>query len=259
MDDALQRENALIDSVLPLAQRRIAAALRRIRRPTATIAVAATRLGRLLVAASDRGLLTVRYADDEDDTSFIADLRRLFDLAENPTLAADVSREIDALLNGCPEPITARPVDLSLVTSAFERRALARLRAVPPGAVTTYRALAAAAGSPDAQRAIGNTVAANPLAIYVPCHRVIKSDGAIGNYGGGVQRKVALLRAEGFVADGAGRVPATAVYGHLGTRIFCRLTCGAARRARRERMLIFAEPARAAAAGLRPCKLCRPG
>ena len=152
-----------------------------------------------------------------------------------------------------------RPVDLSLVRTDFQRRALMRLRrAVPPGSVITYQALAAAVGAPSGQRAIGNTMATNPVPLYVPCHRVIRSDGTIGNYGGGVARKIKLLRAEGFSVARDHRLPAGSVMGHLVTHIFCRPQCHAAMRADRAKSVIFANSGRARSAGLRACKLCHP-
>ena len=81
----------------------------------------------------------------------------------------------------------------TLSSPDFQRRAYTSLRKVPPGAVITYHGLAATVGQPDSQRAIGNTMALNPVPIFVPCHRVIRSDGAIGNYGGGVDRKFQFL------------------------------------------------------------------
>jgi O-6-methylguanine DNA methyltransferase len=251
-------DDAALKELLRKAHRRLDPVLRRIARPRAEVGIAPTALGRLLIAQTARGLLTVRFPDQDDGATFLRGLRDQFDLVESDAMAAEVGNEIGRLLDGDAAAIAQRPVDLSLITSDFQRRALMRLRKVPAGAVTTYQALAGATGSPSAQRAIGNTVAVNPVAIYVPCHRVIRSDGTIGNYGGGVERKLALLRAEGFAAGYAQRIPAAAVYGHLGTRIFCRPTCVAAMRARRDRMFIFAGPDRASAAGMRPCKLCRP-
>ena len=101
-------------------------------------------------------------------------------------------------------------------------------------------------------------MASNPVPIYVPCHRVIRSDGSIVNYGGGVDRKIKLLRAEGFEVGNDLRVPAHAVFGHQRTHIFCRPGCSAAKRADRSRMVIFADPEKARRAGLRACKVCRP-
>jgi methylated-DNA-[protein]-cysteine S-methyltransferase len=251
-------DEATVDQLLPKAHRRLESSLGRIRRPQATIGITETGLGPLMVAHGERGLLAVRFVNQGNDPAFVAALRRRFDPIENQAMAAEVGQEVDLLLHGHPQKVAQRPVDLSLVQSDFEQRALRRLCSVPAGAVTTYKALAAASGSPDAQRAVGNTVAGNPIAIYVPCHRVIKSDGSIGNYGGGVERKLALLRAEGFTPDRNKRLPATAVYGHLETRIFCRPTCSAAQRAKRERMIIFAGSIEAMSSGLRPCKLCRP-
>lgn len=251
-------DEAELDELLRTAHRRFDRALKRMRRPRVEIGVTASPLGPLLIAQSARGLMLVRFLDIPATAALMAELKERFDLVESAAMAATIGGEIERLLDGETAAIAARPVDLSLVASAFQRRALTRLRKVPAGAVTTYQALAAASGSPRAQRAIGNTVASNPLAIYVPCHRVIKSDGALGNYGGGVERKLKLLRAEGFGFDRGRRVPAGTVYGHLVTRIFCRPTCAAAKRARIERMLIFPDTKGAATAGMRPCKRCHP-
>jgi len=250
-DDAL-------DGLLTAAHRRLDPALRRIRRPRAEIDVIESAFGPLMVAQSERGLLAVRFMDVKDGDKIPDGLREHFELVENHTFGAQIADELDHLMHGDAAAVAARPVDLSLVAGEFQRRALVRLRRIPAGAVVTYQGLAGMAGSPSAQRAVGNTVASNPVAIYVPCHRVIKSDLTIGNYGGGVERKLKLLRAEGFAADRARRIPPEAVYGHLGTRIFCRPTCSAAKRANRDRMLIFPAPRGAAAAGMRPCKLCHP-
>ncbi len=258
MFDSHEAEPTGVDELLQAAHRRLDPVLRRIRRPRVDIGVADSALGRLLIAQSARGLLVMRFLDASVEEEIPVELRTRFDLIENPLIAAEVAEEIERLLRGDADAVTARPVDLSLVESDFQRRALTRLRRIPAGAVVTYQALAGMIGAPSAQRAIGNTVASNPVAVYVPCHRVIKSDGSIGNYGGGVERKLKLLRAEGFSPDRERRVPVDAVYGHLGTRIFCRPTCSAAKRASRERMLIFPGPRGASAAGMRPCKLCHP-
>jgi methylated-DNA-[protein]-cysteine S-methyltransferase len=250
--------DAAIDNILRIARRRLARALAPIRRPVARIGVIESRLGRLLAAESPRGLVALTYLDSRDGKTTIAALKRKFDLVDDPETAARIGAEIDQYLAGDPEAIAQRPIDLSLVASAFQRRALTRLREVPPGSVVTYQGLAAAIGSPSSQRAIGTAMASNPLPIYVPCHRVIKSDGKIGNYGGGVERKLKLLRAEGFAVDRGDRVGPQAVYGHWQSRIFCRPTCSAVRRAERQKWIIFTDPERARGVGMRACKLCRP-
>jgi methylated-DNA-[protein]-cysteine S-methyltransferase len=248
----------VVDEMLRLAHERIAHALELIRRPVVRVGVVESPLGRLLAAQSPRGLVALTYLDSREGNSTLAALRQKFDLVEDPETAAGIGREIERFLSGDLEAIARRRIDLSLVESPFQRRALTRLREVPPGSVVTYQALAASIGAPSSQRAIGNTMASNPIPIYVPCHRVIKSDGRIGNYGGGVDRKLKLLRAEGFEVDRGDRIPPQAVYGHWQSRIFCRPTCSAVRRAERRKWIIFTDPARARGAGMRACKLCRP-
>jgi len=251
-------DDAVVDEMLAAARPRLHRALRRIGRPRARVAVIETALGRLLIADGPRGLLAVKYLDSSDGAGALAELRQRFDLEEHPATAARIAGEIERFLAGDVAAVTHRRVDLSLVESDFQRRALKRLRRVPPGSVVTYAALADAIGAPASQRAIGNTMASNPLPIYVPCHRVIKSDGTIGNYGGGVKRKLRLLGAEGFRADRGNRLPGTAVYGHWASRIFCRPACSSVRRANRKRWLIFGDAAHARGAGMRACKICHP-
>lgn len=253
-----EASDAAIENILHLARQRLTRALAPIRRPVARIGVIESRLGRLLAAESPRGLVALTYLDSTDGKTVIAALKQKFDVVEDPETAARIGAEIEAYLAGDGDAIAHRPIDLSLVASAFQRRALTRLRTVPPGSVVTYQGLAAAIGSPSSQRAIGTTMATNPLPIYVPCHRVIKSDGTIGNYGGGVARKLKLLRAEGFAVDRGERVGPQAVYGHWQSRIYCRPTCSAVRRAERKKWIIFTDSARAQGVGMRACKLCHP-
>ncbi|HVB80839.1 MAG TPA: methylated-DNA--[protein]-cysteine S-methyltransferase [Candidatus Binataceae bacterium] len=251
-------DDAAVDAALRAVRRKLARTLGRARRPLARIGVIGSPVGRLLVAESARGLLAVQFLDVPEAPDAMAALREAFDLVEDPEAAARVGDEIERYLKGDMHALD-RPVDLSLVRTDFQRRALMRLRrAVPPGSVITYQGLAAAVGAPSSQRAIGNTMATNPVPLYVPCHRVIRSDGTIGNYGGGVARKVRLLRAEGFSVNRDHRLPAGSVMGHLVTHIFCRPRCHAAMRADRAKSVIFANSGRARGAGLRACKLCRP-
>jgi len=248
----------VVDELLQKARSRLTAALARIRRPLARMAVIDSSIGSLVAAQSTRGLVALRFMDSDDTAALLAALRQRFELVEDDAVAVEIGREIEQLMDGDSDPISARAVDLSLVESDFQRRALRRLRRVPAGSVISYRGLAAALGVPSGQRAIGNSVATNPVPIYVPCHRVIRSDGSIGNYGGGPERKLRLLRAEGFGVDRQRRVPPEAVYGHWVSRIFCRPTCSSVRRAERRQWLIFADPERARAFGMRACKLCHP-
>jgi O-6-methylguanine DNA methyltransferase len=258
LENGAEIPDELIEELLRKARSRLAPALYRIRRPLARVAVIESSIGRLLAAQSIRGLLALRFLDSDDTVAILAAVRRRFDVVEDDAVGAEIGDEIEGLMRGDTDAITDRAVDLSLVESDFQRRALARLRRVPAGSVISYQGLAAAIGMPSAQRAVGNTVASNPVPIYVPCHRVIRSDGSLGNYGGGPERKLKLLRAEGFEADLQRRLPLDAVYGHLGSKIFCRPTCSAVRRSERRPWLIFANPEGAQRFGMRACKLCRP-
>jgi len=257
-EDGADIPDELIEGLLRKARSRLGPALDRIRRPLVRVAVIESSIGRLLAAQSPRGLVALRFMDSNDTASVLTAVRRRFDVVEDDVVASEIGGEIERLMQGDTGAVSARAVDLSLVESNFQRRALARLRRVPAGSVISYQGLAAAIGVPSGQRAIGNTVASNPVPIYVPCHRVIRSDGSLGNYGGGPERKLKLLRAEGFSVDLQRRVPPDAVYGHWVSHIFCRPTCSAVRRAERRQWLIFTNPERAQQFGMRACKLCHP-
>lgn len=258
IDSAAELDGAAVTELLAKVHPRLQRALERVARPAARIGIIESSVGRLFVAESDRGLLGVHYSDTGDDTAMIDAIRQKFDLREDAEAARRILDEIERALAGDNDAVAHRRIDYSLVTSPFQRRAFARLRQVPAGGVVTYHALAAAIGAPSGQRAVGNAMATNPLPIFVPCHRVIKSDGSIGNYGGGVERKLKLLRAEGFRIGKGNRVPSDAVYGHWQSHIFCRPECSAVRRADRKRWIIFSDASRANASGMRPCKLCHP-
>ncbi|SVB73918.1 uncharacterized protein METZ01_LOCUS226772, partial [marine metagenome] len=93
------------------------------------------------------------------------------------------------------------PLDFSGATS-FQRRIFQRLLKIPYGRIVSYGDIADELGEPGAARAVGQAVGANPLPILVPCHRVVRSDGKLGGYSGGLRRKVLLLGIEGVVVDG---------------------------------------------------------
>jgi methylated-DNA-[protein]-cysteine S-methyltransferase len=255
--DRIEVDDRTIDTMVRSAQPQLHRAMKLVRRPEARVAIVPSPIGKLFVAEGPRGLVSVHFLWISDAGRTLETLRRKFDLVENEPSSTALRRYIDRYFAGDLNILT-RAVDLSLVASEFHRLALTYLRTVPAGAVISYQGLAAALGHPDAQRAIGNTMASNPIPIFVPCHRVIKSDGTIGNYGGGVKRKIILLRNEGFVVKPDMKVPECAVLGHRKTKIFCRPGCTAARRAAHVNQLIFADAAHARRAGLRACKLCRP-
>jgi methylated-DNA-[protein]-cysteine S-methyltransferase len=152
--------------------------------------------GPLLAAATKRGL--VKLAFPEEDVDGV--LERLAQRVSPRIVAADgqldpVRRELDEYFAGRRRGF-ALPLDWTLV-GPFGRRVLGATSEIPYGGVLSYAEVAAEAGSPRGSRAAGNALGANPIPIVVPCHRVLRSGGALGGYGGGLDRKRFLLELEG--------------------------------------------------------------
>jgi O-6-methylguanine DNA methyltransferase len=249
-----------VEELLVRSRGKVDSALKRIRRPQAAVGVVKSKLGSLLVAMSARGIVLNHYFEDTSNAAaVVAKLRLEFDPVEDQRVVGEIGEEVDRYLTG-ETNVLRQNIDLTLAGSGFQKKVLDRLCAVPRGAVISYQALAAAAGSARSARAVGNALHNNPVPIYVPCHRVVLSDGRIGGYGGGVSRKLQLLRSEGFAVYGhTASIPDTAVWGHIGTRIYCSPSCRTSARVDRARILFFADPEQAQRAGMRPCKICRPG
>lgn len=154
-------------------------------------------VGELLVAATDRGVVAVVYLDgDALDPALDALAQRISPrVLAAPRRLDPARRELDEYFAG-GRTVFDVPLDWQL-THGFGRRVLQATARVPYGAVASYRDVAAAAGSPRGSRAAGNALGSNPLPIIVPCHRVLRSGGALGGYTGGVERKRTLLRIEG--------------------------------------------------------------
>jgi methylated-DNA-[protein]-cysteine S-methyltransferase len=155
-------------------------------------------LGRLLVVQGAEGIVRIGFEEEPED-------RLLADVASGlgPRIVAS-DRELagarDALsayLEGDTDSLSL-PVDLRLARAPFRREVLETLhREVGRGATISYGALAMRSGHPRAARAVGTACARNPVPLVVPCHRVLPSSGGVGQYGGGVARKLALLELEG--------------------------------------------------------------
>jgi methylated-DNA-[protein]-cysteine S-methyltransferase len=248
-----------IDALLRSSRGRVDQALKHIRRPDAAVGIVKSPLGDLLVAITGRGIVLNHYLFDGDDlAATIAKIRLELDLVEDSRTIKEVGDEIRRYLAGGAKALRQK-VDLSLVSSAFQKKVLQKLDEIPRGTVVSYQGLGAAAGAPKGARAVGNALHNNPVPIYVPCHRVIASDGRIGGYGGGIPRKLRLLRSEGFaLADAAVRLPDNVVWGHRETKIYCRPNCPTVARVDRAHILFFADPRDATHAGMRPCKICQP-
>jgi methylated-DNA-[protein]-cysteine S-methyltransferase len=256
---AADRPEEVIKELLLRSSAKLDKALERIRRPQAAVGIVKSNMGDLLVALSARGIALNHYIDEISDVAAaLSKLRLQFDPIEDQPAVTAVGKEINRYLTGGAEALRHH-ADLALVVNPFQKKVLDKLQAVPRGALISYQGLAAAAGSASSARAVGNALHNNPVPVYVPCHRVISSDGRIGGYGGGAGRKLQLLRSEGFaLGDQALRVPDNVVWGHRTTQIYCRTSCRAAARVGRGRMLFFADHKAARQAGLRPCKICRP-
>ncbi len=143
----------------------------------------------------------------------------------------------------------------------FERAVLRKTLEIPRGEVRTYSWVAREIGHPRAVRAVGTALANNPIPILIPCHRVVRSDGVIGNYGaGGPEAKFKILDHEGARPDRLLELARrrTRFVGSRTTRIFCLPSCHAARRIQPENEVPFADEGAARAAGYRPCLHCRP-
>jgi len=154
-----------------------------------------TSLGPIYVAWTEKGIACLSL-EEEGDEAFRASCRE----CTGQTPVRDDSRraELEAVLEGwlAGEPYDG-PVDLSFL-SPFEQAVLAVCRAIPRGEVRTYADLAAAVGRPGAARAVGNAMRRNPVPLLVPCHRVVRRDGTIGQYSmGGPEMKRRLLQLEG--------------------------------------------------------------
>ena len=152
-------------------------------------------VGTLLLAATDRGLVRVAYPIEGHDQVLESLAARLSPRILNAPARLDaVARELDEYFAGRRREFDL-PLDFSLSTG-FRRIVLGRLTEIGYGHTASYAVVAAAAGSPRAVRAVGTACATNPLPLVVPCHRVIRSDGSFGEYGGGPAAKRLLLDLE---------------------------------------------------------------
>jgi methylated-DNA-[protein]-cysteine S-methyltransferase len=154
-----------------------------------------TPLGRLLVAATEAGVCRISY--DPEPEREVEKLAKLVGtrVLRTPKPVEAARRQLDEYFEQRRHDFD---LDLDLRLSAdFSRRVLEELAKVPYGETTTYGELAARAARPRAARAVGTVMNRNPIPIVLPCHRVVGASGALVGYGGGLERKEALLRLEG--------------------------------------------------------------
>ena len=154
-----------------------------------------TSLGRLLVAATERGVCRVMLGDH--DAKLEADLRMEFDAAcVQRAKGGKLEEFVDAILSYLDgrEPHLDLPLDIR--ATAFQRRVWQELQRIPFGETRTYAEVAKQIGQPKATRAVARACATNPAALIIPCHRVVREDGGLGGYRWGAERKEALLEME---------------------------------------------------------------
>ncbi len=152
-------------------------------------------LGELLVARSAAGVCAVLLGEEED--ALEADLAARFPNARRVRNERLVADDLATLIRFVDHPDRSPDLPLDLRGTPFQRRVWEALRAIPAGRVLTYAELAGQIGEPGAARAVAAACAANPVALAIPCHRVVRSDGSLAGYRWGVERKRALLRKEG--------------------------------------------------------------
>jgi methylated-DNA-[protein]-cysteine S-methyltransferase len=156
-------------------------------------------IGSGYVAATARGVVGVALPGRSED-SFLVELAQGVSpqVLEVPSRLDEALRELDQYFAGKRTRFEL-PLDWSLVGSGFYGRVLRQTAKVPYGATATYGEVAARAGNPRAFRAAGTALATNPIPLVVPCHRVLRAGGVLGNYGGGPEMKRFLLELEGAI------------------------------------------------------------
>lgn len=161
---------------------------------TIRFAVAQCSLGALLVAASDVGLCAILLGDDPE--TLVRDLQDRFTQARLIGADAGFESRVAQVVGFVEAPGIGLDLPLDLRGTAFQRRVWEALRRIPVGETVSYATLAAQLGQPRAVRAVARACAANPLAVAVPCHRVVRTDGSLSGYRWGVARKRELLARE---------------------------------------------------------------
>ena len=157
-------------------------------------AIAQTSLGALLVARSARGVCAISLGDDPD--ALLRELQDRFPRAELVGGDPGFERLVAQVVGLIAQPGIGHDLPLDVRGTAFQQRVWQALRRIPPGQTASYADIAARIGSPKAVRAVAQACASNTLAVAIPCHRVVRSDGALSGYRWGVARKRALLERE---------------------------------------------------------------
>jgi AraC family transcriptional regulator of adaptative response/methylated-DNA-[protein]-cysteine methyltransferase len=153
-------------------------------------AVVQSSLGPILVAATDKGVCRLSFGRGREE------LERLFPNAELVEGGADFAALLQRVVAAVDDPASGRDIPVDVKGTAFQERVWQELRKIPPGETRSYAEIAAAAGNPTAVRAAGSANGANHVAVLIPCHCVVRSDGSLGGYAYGLDIKRKLLERE---------------------------------------------------------------
>ena len=228
--------------------------------------------GEIIVSASERGVRDVslpRWVEGRDPSSRASGQITITEQG-NPAATAHLRQALEELAEyfaGARRDFTA-PLDP--IGASFYQRVWVEVARVPYGETRSYGEIAAIVGAPQASRAVGTANATNPLAPFIPCHRIVGGDGRLTGYGPGLPLKLRLLRMEGALPSGqddydawvdrvAARAPGEPLY--LGVRrakTYCLPSCERARAASDLPARFFTSPLKAELAGFAPCPRCRP-
>ena len=151
-------------------------------------------LGSILVAATSRGVCAILFGDDPQELAH--DLERRFPRAELIGADAEFEQLVANVVGLIERPASAVDLPLDIRGTAFQQRVWKALRSIPAGSTATYAEIAGSIGAPTAARAVAQACAANTIAVAIPCHRVVRTDGALSGYRWGVERKRELLERE---------------------------------------------------------------
>jgi AraC family transcriptional regulator of adaptative response/methylated-DNA-[protein]-cysteine methyltransferase len=151
-------------------------------------------LGGVLVARSSEGVCAILFGDDAD--ALATDLATRFPHAHLQRDDDSMHADVKAITGLIEAPMRDPQLPLDIRGTAFQRQVWSALRAIPRGATASYADIAARIGVPASVRAVAGACAANPLAVVVPCHRVVRRDGSLSGYRWGIERKRALLQRE---------------------------------------------------------------
>jgi AraC family transcriptional regulator of adaptative response/methylated-DNA-[protein]-cysteine methyltransferase len=155
-----------------------------------------TPYGRALFAIAADGITDIEFVQDEDEGKAVHDLAKKWpaaDLVENPDATGEMARRI---FGGLMRSGESSPIKIWLRGTNFQIKVWQALLKIPEGAIVSYSDVARSIGRPEAVRAVANAVGSNPISWLIPCHRVLRSSGAIGGYGGGIARKKIMLAKE---------------------------------------------------------------